>query len=62
MDDELLSDFIGILADYPDMQINVYSTAAILIIVVSSFVVLTSFLGCCGAIKVRLNNEVIDPV
>lgn len=33
------------------LSVNIYTTAAIVLIVVSALVILVTFLGCCGAIK-----------
>ena len=34
-----------------DLTLNVFTSAAIILIVVSVFVVIVTFFGCCGAIK-----------
>ena len=35
----------------PDVNLKVFTSAAIILIVVSVFVVILTFFGCCGAIK-----------
>ena len=51
VDGEGLSDFLDQLEI--DEDLNILYLGSILIIVVSSFVLLITFLGCCGALKVR---------
>ena len=51
VDGEGLSDFLDQLEI--DEDLNIIYLGSILIIVVSSFVLLITFLGCCGALKVR---------
>ena len=35
------------------ISVDIYKSSAIILIVASSIIVITAFLGCCGAIKVR---------
>jgi hypothetical protein len=49
VDGEALTEFLNVVV--PDSEINIIYSAAVLTIVVSSFVVLITFLGCCGAVK-----------
>ena len=49
---EGLSDFLDALEI--DEDLNIIYLGSIFIIVVSSFVLLITFLGCCGALKVRI--------
>lgn len=53
VDGESLSNLVSIGAEQLDenISITVYTSAAIILIVVSVFVVVVSFFGCCGAIK-----------
>ena len=37
------------------ISVDIYKSSAIILIIASSIIVITSFLGCCGAIKVRLS-------
>ena len=37
-----------------NVSINIYTSAAIMLIVISAFVIVITFFGCCGAIKVIL--------
>ena len=50
VDGEGLSDFLDALEI--EEELNIIYLASIFIIVVSSFVLLITFLGCCGALKV----------
>ena len=50
VDGEALSDLVE-SAD-GDVTINVYTTSALMLIIVSVFVIFVTFFGCCGAIKV----------
>ena len=56
VDGEGLSDFLDQLEI--DEDLNILYLGSILIIVVSSFVLLITFLGCCGALKVRKKGSV----
>ena len=56
VDGEGLSDFLDQLEI--DEDLNIIYLGSILIIVVSSFVLLITFLGCCGALKVR--NDLLN--
>lgn len=53
IDGSTLSDLVSMGTDTEtgDVVLGVFSTAAILIIVISCFVIIVSFFGCCGAIK-----------
>lgn len=42
---------VDLVENSSDLTLNVYTTAAILFIVVSVMVVIVTFFGCCGAIK-----------
>ena len=55
IDGGVLSDLISMAdtdTEAGDIVISVFSTASILIMVISCLVVIVSFFGCCGAIKV----------
>ncbi len=51
VDGDALNDFLSVIDD--SLEVNVIYAAAVLDIVISSIIVLITFLGCCGAIKVR---------
>ena len=36
----------------PDVSVNLYDTAVVLIIIVATFIMIVAFFGCCGAWKV----------
>ena len=40
------------------ISVDIYRSSAIILIVASSIIVITSFLGCCGAIKVRITQNI----
>ncbi len=50
LDGEALNDFLTLFDE--SIELNVIYGAAILDITVASIIVLITFLGCCGAIKV----------
>ena len=55
IDGGVLSDLISMAdtdTEAGDIVISVFSTASILIMVISCLVVIVSFFGCCGAIEV----------
>ena len=58
VDGEGLSDFLDQLEIEEDL--NIIYLASIFIIVVSSFVLLITFLGCCGALKVRFSAKSVQ--
>ena len=37
----------------PDVSVNLYDTAVVLIIIVATFIMIVAFFGCCGAWKVN---------
>ena len=42
------------------ISVDIYKSSAIILIIASSIIVITSFLGCCGAIKVRLSTFIYN--
>ena len=40
------------------ISVDIYKSSAIILIVASSIIVITSFLGCCGAIKVTITQNI----
>ena len=40
------------------ISVDIYKSSAIILIVASSIIVITSFLGCCGAIKVIVTQNI----
>ena len=60
VDGEGLSDFLDALDI--DEDLNIIYLASIFIIVVASFVLLITFLGCCGALKVGMERVVSHTV
>ena len=51
VDGSSLQDLVDLAGE--SWEVNIYSSAAILFMVVSSCIVVISFFGCCGAIKVK---------
>ena len=58
VDGEALSDLVE--SSGQGITINIYTTAAILLIVVSVFIIIVTFFGCCGALKVCMYTYYID--
>ena len=47
----------------PDVSVNLYDTAVVLIIIVATFIMIVAFFGCCGAWKVNTyyNSDYLNP-